>query len=79
MYGETPVLLTELLHKEINISHTQTYAIRCNFPNREEEMEGYRNVCTKQFHDLYCSSSIIKVIKLGLTRWTGYVACIRDN
>jgi hypothetical protein len=39
-------------------------------PKRDEVMEGWR----KLLHDLYSSSSIIRIIKLRRMRWAGHVA-----
>jgi hypothetical protein len=35
---------------------------------------GWRNLHKEELHDLYSSTSIIRIIKLGRMRWAGHVA-----
>jgi hypothetical protein len=37
-----------------------------------------RNLHNKKFHNLYCSPSIIRVIKSGKIRWPGHVLCVEE-
>ena len=32
-----------------------------------------------ELHDWYCSPDIMRVIKLGLMRWAGHVACVEEK
>jgi hypothetical protein len=43
-------------------------------PKREEVIIGWRRMHDEALHNLYCSPSIIRIIKLRKMRWTGHVA-----
>jgi hypothetical protein len=43
-------------------------------PNREEVAGGWRRLYNKEFHRLYFSPNIIRMIKSRRTRWVGHVA-----
>jgi hypothetical protein len=43
-------------------------------PKRDEVMGGWRKVPNKELHDLYYSSSIIRIMKSRRMRWAGHVA-----
>jgi hypothetical protein len=43
-------------------------------PKRDEVMGGSRKLHNEKFHNLYCSPSIIRIIKSRRIRWVGHVA-----
>jgi hypothetical protein len=43
-------------------------------PKRDEMIGGRRKLHNEELHILYCSPSIIRMIKSGRMRWAGYVA-----
>jgi hypothetical protein len=43
-------------------------------PKRDEVIGGWRNLHNKELHNLYCSPSMIRIIKSRRMRWTGHVA-----
>jgi hypothetical protein len=46
---------------------------------RNEVTGGWRNLYNKELHNLYSPPSIIRMIKLRRSRWTGHVTRIRDK
>jgi hypothetical protein len=47
-------------------------------PKRDEVIGGWRKL-HEELHNLYCSPSIIRMIKSRRMRWAGYVARIGRN
>jgi hypothetical protein len=47
-------------------------------PKREEVMGGWRKLHNEELHNLYCSPSVIRIIKSRL-RWAGHVAGMGEN
>jgi hypothetical protein len=45
-------------------------------PKRDEVREDWRKLHNLELHDLYCSSSVVVVIKSRIMRWAGHVACM---
>jgi hypothetical protein len=43
-------------------------------PKRNELIGGWRRLHNEEFHNLYCSPSIIRIIRSRKMRWAGYVA-----
>jgi hypothetical protein len=43
-------------------------------PKRDEVTGGWRKLHNEELHDLYSSSSIIRIIKARRMRWAGHVA-----
>jgi hypothetical protein len=43
-------------------------------PKRDEVIGGWRKLHSEELHNLYCSPSIIRIIKSRRMRWTGHVA-----
>jgi hypothetical protein len=43
-------------------------------PKRDEMIGSWRKVHNEELHNLYCSPSIIRIIKSRKMRWTGHVA-----
>jgi hypothetical protein len=43
-------------------------------PKRDEVTGGWRKLHNEELHNLYCSSSIIRMIKSRKMRWAGHVA-----
>jgi hypothetical protein len=42
--------------------------------NRDEVIRSWRKLHNEEFHNLYCSPSIIRMIKSRRMRWAGHVA-----
>jgi hypothetical protein len=47
-------------------------------PKMDEVTEGWRRLHNKDLHGLYCSPSIIRVIKARRMRWVVHVACMGE-
>jgi hypothetical protein len=43
-------------------------------PKRDEAIGGWRKLHNEELHNLYCSPSIIRMIKSRRMRWVGHVA-----
>jgi hypothetical protein len=43
-------------------------------PKRDVIIGGWRKLYNEEFHNLYCSPSIIRIIKSRRMRWAGHVA-----
>jgi hypothetical protein len=43
-------------------------------PKGDEVIGGWRKLHNEEFHNLYCSPSIIRIIKSRRMRWAGHVA-----
>jgi hypothetical protein len=43
-------------------------------PNRDEMMGGWRKLHNEDLHNLYCSPSIIRIVKSRRMIWVGHVA-----
>jgi hypothetical protein len=43
-------------------------------PKRDDVIECWRKLHNEELHNLYCSSSIIRIIKSRIMRWAGHVA-----
>ena len=43
-------------------------------PRRDEVTEEWRRLHNEELYDLYCSPSIVRVIKWRRMRWAGHVA-----
>jgi hypothetical protein len=41
---------------------------------RDEIIGGWRKMHNEELHNVYSSANIIRIIKSGRMRWTGYVA-----
>jgi hypothetical protein len=48
-------------------------------PKRDEVIGGWRKLHNEELHNLYCSQSIIRIIKSRRMRWTGHVARMREK
>jgi hypothetical protein len=48
-------------------------------PRRDEVTVDRRKLHNEEFHNLYSSQNIIRMIKLRRIRWEGYVARIGDE
>jgi hypothetical protein len=47
--------------------------------NRNEVTGGWRKLHNEELNDLYCSSTIVRVIKLRRMRWAGHVAWMGEG
>ena len=45
-------------------------------PRRDEVTGEWRRLHNEELSDLYCSPSIVRVIKSRRMRWGGHVACV---
>jgi hypothetical protein len=45
-------------------------------PRRDELIAGWKELHNEELHSLYCSPSIIRIIKSSRMRWAGHVARI---
>jgi hypothetical protein len=48
-------------------------------PKRQEVTGERRKLHIEKLNDLYCSPTIVRVIKLRRTRWAGHVACMGEK
>ena len=48
-------------------------------PKRDEVTGEWSKLHNEELNDLYCSPSIVRVIKSRRMRWTGRVACMGEN
>jgi hypothetical protein len=48
-------------------------------PKRDEVVRGWRKLDNEELHNLYVSSSIIRMIKSRKMIWAGYVARMREK
>ena len=54
--------------------------LRGIFGAKRDEVTGeWRKLHKEELHDLYCSPSILRVIKLRRMRWEGHVACVGEG
>jgi hypothetical protein len=62
-------------NKNVITDDNRTRVLRRIFgPKRDEVMGEWRKLHNKEFHDLYSSPSIIRIIKSRRMRWAGHVA-----
>jgi hypothetical protein len=48
-------------------------------PNRDEVVGGWRKLRNEELHDLYCSPSVIRIIKTRRMRLTGHIARVGEK
>ena len=48
-------------------------------PKRDKVTGEWRKLHNEELNDLYCSSSIVRVIKSKRMRWAGHVACMGER
>jgi hypothetical protein len=48
-------------------------------PNRNEVTRERRILLNEELNDIYSSPNIVRVIKLGIMRWTRHVKCMGDR
>jgi hypothetical protein len=48
-------------------------------PKRDKVTGGWRKLHNEELHNLYCSPSIIRMIKSRRMRWAGHLARIGEN
>ena len=46
---------------------------------RDEVTREWRKLHNEELYDLYCSPSIVRMIKLRRMRWAGHVACMGER
>jgi hypothetical protein len=58
----------------------ETRVLRRIFELKRDEMAGgLRGLHNENLHNLYCLSSIIRMIKSRKIRWAGHIACMRER
>jgi hypothetical protein len=73
MYGCESWPLT--LREEHRLRVFENRVLRGIFgPKRDEVIGGWRKSHNEELHNLYCSPSIIRIIKTRRMRWAGHVA-----
>jgi hypothetical protein len=73
LYGCETWSLT--LREEHRLRVFENRALRGIFgPKRDEVVGGWRKLHNEALHNLYCSPSIIRIIKSRKMRWAGHVA-----
>jgi hypothetical protein len=73
LYGCEILSLT--LREEHRVSVFENKVLRKIFgPKRDEIIGGWRKLHNEELHNLYCSLSIIRIIKSRKMRWAGHVA-----
>jgi hypothetical protein len=48
-------------------------------PKRDEVLGGWRELHNEELHNLYCSPSVIRMIKSKRMRWAAYIARMRKK
>jgi len=48
-------------------------------PKKEEVKQDWRHLYNEELYDLYCSPSVIHVIKSRRMKWVGHVACTEEK
>jgi acyl-coenzyme A synthetase/AMP-(fatty) acid ligase len=48
-------------------------------PKRDEVIGGWRKLNNEELHNLYCSPSVIRMIKSRRMKWTRHVAHMREK
>jgi hypothetical protein len=68
------------LREERKLRVSENRVLRRIFgPKRDEVTREWRKVHNKELNDLYCSSDIVRVIKLRRMRWAGHVARMEER
>jgi hypothetical protein len=68
------------LREEHRLRMFENRVLRKIFGPRRDEVTGkWRKLHNEEFHDLYSSPSIIRIMKSRRMRWTGHVARIREK
>ena len=78
LYGYETWSLT--LRKERRLRTYENRVLRRIFgPKRDEVTGKRRKLHNEELNDLYCSTNIVRVIKLRIMRWAGHVASMGDR
>jgi hypothetical protein len=78
LYGGETWSLT--LREEHRLRVFENKVLRRIFgPKRDEMMGGWRKPHNEELHDLYCSPSIVRIIKSRRMRWAGHLARIGEK
>jgi hypothetical protein len=67
------------LREEYRLSVFENRVLRKIFGPRWEEDRLWRKLHNDEFHNVYFSPNIVKVIKSRRMRWTGHVACMGEG
>jgi hypothetical protein len=69
-----------ILREEYKLGVFENRVLRRIFrPKRDGMLVGWRKLHNEELHDLYCSPSIIGIIKSRRMRWAGHVARMGEN
>jgi hypothetical protein len=61
------------LREEHRLRVSEKRMLRITFsPKRDKVTGGWRKLHNEELHNLYCSSSVIRMIKLRRVRWAGH-------
>jgi hypothetical protein len=72
--------LLPVLTEECRLRAFENNVLRRIFgPKRDEVTEEWRKLYNQVLKDMYCSPSIVRVIKLRRIRWAGHVAHMRER
>jgi hypothetical protein len=67
------------IREEHRLRVSENRVLRIIFgPKREELAGGWRKAHSEEFHKVYISPSIIRVIKSRRMRWLGHVTCMGE-
>jgi hypothetical protein len=78
LYGHETWSLT--LKEECRLRVFENSVLRRIFgPKRVEVIGGWRKLHNEEFHNLYSSPSIIRIIRPRIMRWSGHVAQIGEK
>jgi hypothetical protein len=62
------------MREEHRLGVFENRVLRIFGPNRDEVTGEWRKLHNEELHDLYSSSSIIRIIMARRMRWTGHIA-----
>jgi len=78
LYGCETWSLT--LREERKLRVFENMVLRRIFEPRRDEVTGdWRRLHNEDLNDLYSSPNIVRVIKSGIMRWAGHVACMGEE
>jgi hypothetical protein len=68
------------LREERRVRVLENRVLRRIFGLKKDKVAGeWRKLHTEDLNDLYCSPSVVWVIKLKRMRWAGHVACVGER
>jgi hypothetical protein len=74
------VTLGHWSRKERRLRVFENRALRKIFElKRNEVIGGWKKLCNEEYHNLYSSATIIRIIKSRRMRWTGHIVLMREK